>query len=241
MMTVQAIRFSDDVPAMQRFLETLGLAASVTSGEWAVMESGSGQVLLHGTANATSGAQSGWTQLTFETDDLDSVAAEFGVAPVDEAWGRSLLISDPLGAEVTINETQTDHYGYQQHEAHPDPAVGVVPVRFVDPDGPYASFLTRLGLRADGDSDDYVPFLADRGSVGLHVDRPDDTATYVASGAGAQVHLTFTSTGDVEALAESLRAAGYDDVRVDTTFGTMIEVIDPDGRPVQIHQESTGQ
>lgn len=140
-MTVQAIRFSDDVPAMQRFLETLGLAASVTSDEWAVMESGSGQVLLHGTANATSGAQSGWTQLTFETDDLDSVAAEFGVTPVDEAWGRSLFVTHPLGAEVTINETQTDHYGYQQHEAHPDPAVAVVPVRFTDPQGPYAPFL----------------------------------------------------------------------------------------------------
>lgn len=240
-MTVQAIRFSDDVPAMQRFLETLGLAASVTSDEWAVMESGSGQVLLHGMANATSGAQSGWTQLTFETDDLDAVAAEFGVTPVDEAWGRSLFVTDPLGAEVTINETQTDHYGYQQHEAHPDPALAVVPVRFTDPHGAYATFLARLGLRADDDSDDYVAFVADRGSVGLHVDRPHDTATYVAPGAGAQVHLTFTSTGDVEALAETLRAAGYGDVRVDSTFGTMIEVIDPDGRPVQIHQESTGQ
>ena len=238
-MTVQAIRFSDDVPAMQRFLETLGLAASVTSDEWAVMESGSGQVLLHGTANATSGAQSGWTQLTLETDDLDSVAAEFGVTPVDEAWGRSLFVTDPLGAEVTINETQTDHYGYQQHEAHPDPAVAVVPVRFTDPQGPYAQFLARLGLRAEG-AGDYVAFVADRGSVGVHVDRPDDTARYAAPGAGAQVHLTFTSSGDVEALAGTLRAAGYGDVRVDTTFGTMIEVIDPDGRPVQIHQESPG-
>lgn len=236
MISVQAVRFSDDVPAMQRFLETLGLSASVTSGDWAVMESGSGQVLLHGTANATSGAQSGWTQLTFETDDLDSVATEFGVTPVDEAWGRSLFLTDPLGAEVVVNETQTDHYGYQQHQADPDASLAVVPVRFTDPQGAYADFLTRLGLRAEGDNADYRAFVADQGSVGLHVDRPEESQRYVAVGVGAQVHLTFSSTGDVAALGEKLRAAGYAELRIDTTFGTMVEVTDPDGRLVQVHR-----
>lgn len=236
MISVQAIRFSDDVPAMQRFLETIGLSASVTSGDWAVMESGSGQVLLHGTANATSGAQSGWTRLTFETDELDVVAKEFGVTPVDEAWGRSLFLTDPLGAEIVVNETQTDHYGYRQHQARPDPATGVVPVRFTDPRGPYAGFLVHLGLHADGDDADYRGFVADQGAVGLHVDRPEESQRYVAAGAGAQVHLTFTCTGDVPALAATLVAAGYDHQRLDTTFGTMLEVTDPDGCLVQIHQ-----
>ncbi|KYH44248.1 hypothetical protein [Branchiibius sp. NY16-3462-2] len=235
MISVQAIRFSDNVPAMQQFLEAIGLSASVTSGDWAVMESGSGKVLLHGTANATSGAQSGWTQLTFETDELDVVAKEFGAVPVDESWGRSLFVTDPLGAEVVINEAQTDHYGYEQHAAHPDAAIAVVPVRFTDPHGPYAEFLVGLGLRPDGEGD-YVALVADQGSVGLHVDRPDESARYLATGGGAQVHLTFTATGDVKALGEKLRAAGYDDLRIDTSFGAMIEVADPDGRLVQIHQ-----
>lgn len=83
--TVQAIRFSDDMAAMRALLEQLGLVAVVSSPQWAVMRSGSGDVLLHGTVNAANGAPAGSTELTFETDDLDAVAVRFGVAPVDEA------------------------------------------------------------------------------------------------------------------------------------------------------------
>jgi len=234
--TAQAIRFTDNVPAMQRFCEALGLAASVTSGDgWAVMRSSSGDVLLHSTADAVSKIVPGQTDLTFETDDLDRLAAEFEVTPVDEAFGRSLSLTDPLGDVLLVNETQTDFYGYSEHDAQPDPAVAVCPVRFTDPSGPYAEFLRRLGLRGEAAGDSaFVAFAADHGTVGLHVARPGEFEQYLTGAEGARVHLTFTTSGDPEALAATLQDQGYA-VRIDTTFGTMLEIEDPDGQKVQVH------
>lgn len=235
MITAQAIRFSDDIAAMQQFLTTLGLSTAVTGSDWAVLRSGSGEVLLHGMANATSGAAHAETNLTFETDALDALAASLGVTPVDEAWARSLVVTDPLGAALQINETQTDYYGYQEHGGEPDAELSVVPVRFTDPRGPYADFLRRLGLQPQGGADEsFALFAADRGFVGLHVDRPEESTQYVVPGKGPGVHLTFGYSGDLEVLAGRLRAAGYAPT-IDTTYGPMLEVVDPDGRPVQVH------
>ncbi|NHN55577.1 hypothetical protein G9U51_07260 [Calidifontibacter sp. DB0510] len=233
MITAQAIRFSNDVAAMRAFCETLGLVATVTSDDWAVMHSDQGDLLLHGTRTATPGHVAGQTDLTFEVDDLMPYAEEFGGLPVDEAYGRSLLVTDPLGLELTLNEAQYDFYGYATHDVTPDPAISVCPVRFTDPAGPYADFLRRLGLRPEGGDDSFASFAADRGSVGLHVARPGEFEQYVL-GSGAAVHLTFGSTGDPQELADRLRSAGHE-VRVDTSFGTMLEIRDPDGWLVQVH------
>ncbi|WP_433674980.1 hypothetical protein [Microbacterium gorillae] len=236
--TVQAIRFSDDVAAMRALLEQLGLVAVVSSPQWAVMRSGSGDVLLHGTANAANGAPAGSTELTFETDDLDAVAVRFDVAPVDEAWGRSIEIVDPLGDRVIVNAQRDDFYGYETLEALPDPSISVCPVRFTDPRGAYGEFLTELGLhQSSPDDDSFVAYGADHGSVGVHIARPEETVSLLADAPGAQVHLTLSTTGDPQALAAALRSAGHE-VRVDTTFGTMLELTDPDGRSLQIHAEA---
>ena len=236
--TVQAIRFTDDVPAMRVLLEQLGLVAVVSTPQWAVMRSGSGDVLLHAAANAANGAPAGSTELTFETDELDAIAARFGVLPIDEAWGRSIEIRDPLGDRVTVNAQQEDFYGYEVSAALPDPSISVCPVRFTDPCGGYGGFLTELGLhQSSPDDDSFVAYGADHGSVGVHVARPEETMRLLADAPGAQVHLTLSTAGDPETLAAALRAAGHD-VRVDTSFGTMLELIDPDGRSLQIHAES---
>ncbi len=236
--TVQAIRFTDDVSAMRMLLEQLGLVAVVSTPQWAVMRSGSGDVLLHSTANAANGAPAGSTELTFETDDMDALAVRFGVTPMDEAWGRSIEIVDPLGDRVTVNAQQEDFYGYETSQALPDSMIGVCAVRFTDPRGAYGEFLTRLGLhQSSPDDDSFVAYGADHGSVGVHIARPEETVRLLADAPGAQVHLTLSTTGDPETLAATLRAAGHD-VRVDTTFGTMLELTDPDGRSLQIHAES---
>lgn len=236
MITAQAIRFTDDVPAMRTFLEQLGLVAVVTASDtWAVMRSGAGEVLLHGTANADSPKASGQTELTFDTDQIDALAAEFGVTVIDEAFGRSVRITDPEANELQVNETQTDYYGYTEHDATPDAALSLCPVLFTDPSGPYAAFLTRLGLRAEPGADEsFALFAADRGSVGLHVARPGEFEQYLVGDTGVRAHLTFTTTADPNALAERLRAAGHE-VLVDTSFGTMLEITDPDGCKVQVH------
>lgn len=235
MITAQAIRFTHDVAAMRTFCETLGLQAAVTTDNWAVMRSASGDVLLHSLASAESDAVAGQTDLTFEVDDLDAFARTFGDLPLDEAYGRSLRLTDPAGERLWVNEQQTDFYGYSTHEVSPDPELTICPVLFTDPRGPYADFLVRLGLRPDSGADDsFASFSADRGAVGLHVARPGEFEQYVVGHAGVRAHLTLTTSGDPHALATRMRDAGYA-VRVDTSFGTMLEITDPDDRKVQVH------
>lgn len=237
MIRAQAIRFTDQVPAMRAFLERLGLATVISSDGWAVMRSASGDVLLHSAAGSDKGAVSGQTDLAFEADTLDELSERFAVAPVDESYGRSLPITDPLGAALVINETQTDLYGFEGHEnVEPDPTLSVCVVRFTDPQGPYADFLPRLGLRVTGEPDDsFVTYAADAGSVGLHVAHPGEYERYlIERGNNPAVHLTFATSADPMALAERLREGGTE-VRVDTTFGVMLEFADPDGRLLQVH------
>lgn len=237
MITTQAIRFTNDVPAMRRFCETLGLVATVTSDHsWAVMRSGSGDVLLHGVKSAESDAVAGQTDLTFEVDDLDALATAFGDTPIDETYGRSLRITDPDGEQLWINEKQTDFYGYTEHEAAPSGELSVCPVVFTDPSGPWSTFLERLGLSCGDNAagEPYRQFAADRGFVGLHVARPGEFEKYLVGVSGSRASLTLTTTGEPEALAKTLREAGHD-VRVDTSFGTMLEITDPDGQLVQVH------
>lgn len=56
--------------------------------------------------------------LSFEHDDVAALASRLeaaGIAPaiIDEAYGRSLRVPSPDGgAEIWVNETQTDLYGY---------------------------------------------------------------------------------------------------------------------------------
>lgn len=236
MITAQAIRFTDNVPAMRRFCELLGLAATVTASDsWAVMRSAGGEVLLHSHSGADTDVVQGQTNLTFEVTDAQAVAEAFGTHVLDESYGRSVTITDPDGQELLINEAQTDFYGYAEHEAHPADNMSVCPVVFADPSGPWKEFLEKLGLTASADADDaFASFTADRGSVGVHVARPGEYERFLTGHAGARAHLTFAFTGDAEALAAQLRQAGHE-VRVDTSFGTMLEITDPDGQLVQVH------
>lgn len=139
---------------------------------------------------------------------------------------------------MIVNAQQDDFYGYETLEALPDPSISVCLVRFTDPRGAYGEFLTELGLhQSSPDDDSFVAYGADHGSVGVHIARPEETVSLLADAPGAQVHLTLSTTGDPQALAAALRSAGHE-VRVDTTFGTMLELTDPDGRSLQIHAEA---
>ena len=65
------------------------------------------------------------TVMAFETTDVEALKepleqAGFRVALVDEAYGRTLRVEHPddprQEAELWINETQTDTYGYTRHQ-----------------------------------------------------------------------------------------------------------------------------
>ena len=125
-MRVRPVRFTNDVAAMRRFLEALGLKPRIASdsGGWVDFTTEeSGCAALHDAATSASGAAAGETTLSFETaEPLEAVrdrlhAAGFADATVvDEAYGRSLQVTDPDGVRVTVDEVQQDLYGY--HQAH---------------------------------------------------------------------------------------------------------------------------
>lgn len=234
-LTVQAIRFTDDVPRMRVFLERFGLVAAITANDsWAVMRSASGDVLLHSVRTAATAVSAGQTELTLATDDLDALATRLETPIIDEAYGRRIELRTPDGRSLGVDAEQTDLHGYVAGTADPDPAIGVVPVVFTDPNGPYRPFLTALGLRDAGGDDTFRTFPAEHGAVGLHVARRGEFERFLHAGDGVGVHLTLTTTDDPRALAERLRAGGMA-VSVDESFGVMLEVIDPDGRPLQVH------
>jgi len=244
---VQPIRFTDGVAATRDFLTVLGLQVRLESegGDWVDMASAGGRVALHSAESSVTGATHGETRLSFETDDADALAAQLTAAGVDavtvydEAYGRALDCRDSLGDTITINEQADDLYGYRllDTSAETGPAqLRVSPVRFTDPQGPMVHWLEALGLQRIGAPNGFfVTYAADSGDhgyVGLHHVYSDDLP--VVAGPAA-VQLTFTTDEPLDAVADRLRAAGYDDASVTREdFGGMLSVTDPDGCLVQV-------
>ncbi|HLV59146.1 MAG TPA: VOC family protein [Natronosporangium sp.] len=126
-MKVRPLRFTDDVPAMRRFLEALGLVPRISSqdGGWVSFTSpGEGMAALHSAAGSDRGHRAGETTLSFEADEpLEAVrdrlhAAGFTDAHIiDEAYGRALIVTDPDGVEIVIDEEPTDLYGFRREQS----------------------------------------------------------------------------------------------------------------------------
>ncbi len=241
---VSPLRFTADIDAMRRFLELLGLRSRIESesGGWLDMVAGAGMVALHSAATSDSGGKAGETRLCFEAEDLSTLAArllERGVRDVaihDEAYGRSLTCTDPIGDPVSVNGRSDDLYGYRLHQATPDERCKVMPVRFTEPQGPYASFLEALSLTRQGEpNDDYLVYAGsgDTGKVGLHQVYADELP--IVPGPAA-VHLTFETTEPLDEVAERLQGHGFDATVTREDFGSMLSVTDPDGRECQVHE-----
>lgn len=108
-----------DVEETARMLVGQGLRRRLTSdsGDWADL-AGDGLVGVHVGEDES-------TVMAFEATDVEVLKepleqAGFRVALVDEAYGRTLRVEHPddprQEAELWINETQTDTYGYTRHE-----------------------------------------------------------------------------------------------------------------------------
>jgi hypothetical protein len=248
---VRPVRFTDDLPAMQRFLQVVGLRPRLVaeSGSWVDMVADGGMVGVHDAATADSGAKAGETHLGFEADDITALAGELraaGVADVvihDESYGQVLTCTDPLGDTIAIDGRPDDLYGYRVLSGDaPVPGLRVVPVRFTDPTGPLGAWLEALRLTPDPSGDDsYRRYAAGDGAhgfVGLHHVYSDDLP--VVRGPAA-VHLTFATTESLDAVASRLHGAGYTDAVVTREdFGAMLTVTDPDGREGQVHELAQG-
>jgi hypothetical protein len=128
LVVLRPLRFTADVQAMRKFLETLGLRSRVESerGGWVDMVAGQGMAALHDSAISNTGGRSGETRLSFEADDIDELAqrlqeAGYDDATVwDEAYGRVLSVTGPGNTTIQVDQRSDDLYGYKLHDARPD-------------------------------------------------------------------------------------------------------------------------
>ncbi len=245
---VRPVRFTDNIEAMQQFLQTLGLRPRIESegGGWVDMVAGGGMVALHTAETSDTGGLPGETRLSFEADDVDALARQLtnagvqGVAVYDEAYGQVLTCTDPLGDPVTIDGRSDDPYGYRVIPTDaPTAGLCVIPVRLTEPRGPVGPWLEALGLTRVGEANDwYVMYAAgggDHGLVGLHHVYSDELAMVAGR---AAVHLTFETAEALDDVAARMIESGYADAQVTREdVGSVLSVTDPDGRECQVHEQ----
>lgn len=239
---VRPLRFSDRIPAMRAFLEVLGLRPRIESrgGAWVDLVGAAGMVALHTAETSTSGAVDGETRLSFEVADAHAFGARLGdagydAALYDEAYGRVVEVTDPLGATMMIDERSDDLYGFVRHEPANTGVVPpvVVPVRFTDDAEGYHAFLTACGLTGTPAPGGYATYdSGGHGLVGVHYVYGDDLPVV---GDGAACHLTLLTEEDLTAVEARLEVAGHRYERFDEDFGSFLDITDPDGQSVQVH------
>lgn len=208
MTAVQQIQYADDTAAWHGLAQVLGFAAPYppTPG-WAEFH-GRGSFAVHAASEAL---PAGRVDLQLLVDDLDvaeRALADFDVSRETMAGvGEILFVS--CGITVGVSEGSVP-----AREGAPL----VQPIWFAtDLDDP-RRILEALGLRAfiSADRGGWTELVSDAGNVGLHH-------------AGApSVGLSFVAD-DLDALAERLRAAGYDATVVDEAFGRTVRLPSPDG------------
>lgn len=251
-LVVRPVRFTDNVERMRAFLEALGLRPRVesTGGGWVDMVAEAGMVALHSARDSESQAPSGFTSLSFEADDIDTLAKRLRDADVpdvvvyDEAYGRVLSCRDPLGHQLQVDERSDDLYGYRLHRpAGVAPGLRVMALRLTDPQGAYGTFLTALGCVPRGPITEHFAAytLGDggHGLVGLHPPMAPEQVGATASQldrAGA-AYLSFETTEGLSQVAERLTLAGFPaDVAHREHVGWVLSVIDVDGLRIEVHE-----
>jgi catechol 2,3-dioxygenase-like lactoylglutathione lyase family enzyme len=118
-MKIMPIRYVADVAAATRFYTALGLVQgdSARSGNWTELNGSGGMLGLHAASTASEQDTPGRVELSFETQEpLEALAERLtaaGFEPeaiVDENFGRSLLVVDPDGVLVQVNEHDRELY-----------------------------------------------------------------------------------------------------------------------------------
>jgi len=115
---IMPIRYVADVAAAARFYSALGLKGGdgSRSGNWLELESPGGSLGLH-VVRDSRGDDARHVELSFVAGEpLEKVAerlaaAGFPAGPImDENFGRSMVVHDPDGAAVQINEHDAELY-----------------------------------------------------------------------------------------------------------------------------------
>ena len=231
---VRPIRFTDRLPQMRAFLETLGLRARVESerGGWVDMVAGAGMVALHTAATSNTGARDGETRLSFEVRDLDVLAdwlrrAGFTDATVwDEAYGRVLSVTDPLGDPIWVDGYNDDDYGFRVYEPERDARLSVMPIRFFEQVDRMTDFFEALGLTARLADHGVNVYGGHTGLVCVHSPIPEGDSTGPRA-----VQLGFETREPLPELADRLIRAGHQDTAIGSGD---LWVTDPDDQAVVV-------
>jgi len=253
--TVFPLRFTRDPKALIAFLRTLGMAPAITAGDdgFGHLVAGAGRVMVHSVQGAESGAAHGDTDLCLAVPDADRAARDLADAGIeatvwDESYGRQGRLDGPAGEGVSLNEHQSDLYGYQGHDPSTgDPRLAVTAVVMSEDFARDAAWFARLGFIAEdagGHEDAGDPWWRElrgpgrTGAIGLHRPGPGDHRTRPTGeefGDCLQVRLGFSTTEALDALAERLTAAGHPARLVEGDGVRSVHVTDPDGLTVEIH------
>lgn len=118
-MLVMPIVYVTDVSASVRFYSALGFTERrrSRSDNWVELAGDGGRLALHRTTGGNRPSK-GRVELSLSTteplDHLRDVLVHAGIASVgpviDEAFGRSLVVTDPDGLEIQINEHDHELY-----------------------------------------------------------------------------------------------------------------------------------
>jgi hypothetical protein len=247
--TVVAVRYSDDVPRMARFLDAIGLSRRISSTDDRFVDfvAGNALVMLHDAADGFTHVASGGTELCGEVSDLDETVAFLrrqGFDPLewDESYGRHAAIRDPRGDGIWITERMRDFYGYQRHDPQPND-MNLVAVRFSATFAADTAFFARLGFSPRPGATEHWTALelvgTGAGVIGLHPaagplpvgpHSPDNPAA-----PPALIDLGFETHEPLIDLTARLRSTGLPAELVVGGPAPHVDVIDPEGLQIQIH------
>lgn len=247
--TVFPLRFTRDPKALIAFLRTLGMASAITAGDdgFGDLVAGAGRVMVHGVRGAESGAAHGDTDLCLAVPDAERAVEEITSVGIevtvwDESYGKQGRLDGPAGEGVSLNEHQSDLYGYRGHDpSAADPRLSVTAVVMSDDFDGDAAWFARLGFVAEEQGDQWWRELRGpgrTGTIGLHRPGPGDRRTRLTGsefGDCLQVRLGFTTDEALEELTERLAAAGHPARIVDAEGVRSVHVTDPDGLEIEIH------
>lgn len=215
--------FTGDLPAMQRFYETLGLTARVQSPYYAEFDTGGATLGVRATPDP---GQRG-VRLQFATDDLEARVGELADRDVacepiaDNPWGRTTSCADPEGNRLGLWEPA------QRFEAGSGLALSAV-INCRDMAGMKVFYRDRLGFATPMDSAWWVQLSAGVAGLGLH---PRSEGTHHACPITIGLAVPDLRGWHEEAVA---RGVAFTAPPNDGGFGTFADAMDPDGNPVML-------
>lgn len=228
-LTVRPIRFTHDIPAWRRLLETLGAHLVLERPGWLVYAAGSGRVALH----QASEEQPPGSTLAFETSTPLSVAvpaaAEAGVpitlGETDHGLAGTVTALD--GTSFTLDTpTPVERAG-----AASEPRLSVLPIWYGQDTSMIRSVIEGLGAgpRLVGRDEGWIDHVCQGGGL---------VAAHRAEEPG--VELAFEWDGDVDVALRLLEAAGIEAMLIDETYSRTVQITDPDNiKEIWINEKQT--